>query len=182
MRLITKRLIIREFQKKDAPHLIVNINNLEVTKNLLVVPHPYTEKDAKWWINHCKEEARKKPRQNYGLAIELASERKMVGGITLNKVDVFQGTAEIGYWLGQKYWMQGLMSEAMKAMIDFGFNKLKLRRINLNAFTTNPASNGLAKKFGFIYEGMRRKACRSKANGDIHDDNIYGLLKEDWVK
>ncbi|MBN2052384.1 GNAT family N-acetyltransferase [Candidatus Woesearchaeota archaeon] len=182
MKLTTNRLVIRDYEKRDIPSLIENINNLEVSKNLLLVPHPYTLKDAQWWINHCAEEMKKKPRTTYDFALELKSEKKLVGGIALNKVDDFNGTAEIGYWLGQSYWRKGFVSEAVKEIVNFGFEKLKLRRIDVCAWTKNIASNELIKKTGFVYEGMRRQAARSKATGSIHDLYIYGLLKEEWEK
>ena len=182
MKLITKRLIIRGIRKKDKKDLIKNINDLEVSKNLLVVPYPYKNRDAEWWINKCEKEAKEKPRKNYNLIIELKSENILIGGVGLVKVDRFQGTTEVGYWLGKNYWRKGFMSEALKAVLSFAFKKLKLRRINLYAFKKNKASNTLAKKNGFKFEGTKRKSVRSKANGKIHDEKIYGLLKEDWLK
>lgn len=182
MELTTKRLRIREYDKKDTAKLIENINNLEVSKNLLKVPYPYTQKDADWWMNHCKENIGRKPRENYDFAIELNSEKKVIGGIALNDVEEYQGTAEIGFWLGQNYWRQGIMTEAINAMLDFAFNKLNLRRIDWCAFIDNKASNALAKKMKFRHEGMRKKFYKSKSEGKIHDSNIYGLLKEDWNK
>jgi len=182
MKLTTKRLIIRDITMKDAKSLIRDINNVNVSKYLLVVPYPYTMKDAKWWINKCKKDSREKPRKEYSFCIELKSKKGVIGGIGLTKVDRFQGTAEIGYWLGQDYWRQGIASEAARKMIDFAFNKLKLRRINLPAFAENKGSNALAKKLGFKFEGRTRREVRDKATGKIHDANFYGLLKSEWRK
>jgi ribosomal-protein-alanine N-acetyltransferase len=178
----TPRLKIREFEKKDVQSLIEHINDLEVSKYLRLVPHPYTEKDADWFINKCIEESKKKPRVNYDFAIALKEDDKVIGGIGLTGVDSFEGKAEIGFWLGKKHWRQGLMIEAVNCMINFAFNKLFLRRIDWHAFIENEASNTLAKKMGFILEGTSKKAARSKANGVVHDRNFYGLLKEEWMK
>ena len=182
MKLITKRLIIREIRNKDKKDLLKNINDLDVSRNLLVVPYPYKNKDAEWWINKCEKEAKEKPRKNYNLIIELKSKKVLIGGVGLVKVDRFQGTAEVGYWLGKNYWRKGFMSETLKAILNFAFKKLKLRRMNLDTFRENKASSNLAKKNGFKFEGVKRKSVRSKADGKIHDDKIYGLLKEDWLK
>jgi len=180
MKLITDRLIIREFEKKDIHELVDNINNLEVSKNLLVVPYPYTKKVAMQWISKCKVNAKKTLRKDYDFAIELKSGKKLIGGIALKDVDQFQGMAEIGFWLGEKYWRQGLMSEAIDAVLKFAFEKLSLRRINWYAFTDNQASNVLASKTGFVFEGTYRQGAKCKADNKIHDSNIYGLLREDW--
>ena len=72
------------------------------------------------------------------------------------------------------------MTEALKSLLKFAFEKLKLRRINVSASTKNEASNNLIKKFGFKFEGMKRKALRVKSTGKIHDENIYGLLKSEY--
>lgn len=182
MRLTTERLILREPTIKDAKDIVRNINNLKVSGNLLRVPYPYNLKNAKWFINHCKEESKKKPRTTYSFSIELKSEKKIIGGIGLDDVNKEQGTAEIGYWLGENYWRQGIIREAATKMINFAFNKLKLRRLEAYVYKENGASQELAKSLGFKYEGCRRKAVKSKADGKIHDDCIHGLLEEDWKK
>ncbi|MFH1209252.1 MAG: GNAT family protein [archaeon] len=177
MRIVTERLILRSISDKDIESLIENINNLNVSKYLLVVPYPYTIKDAKWWINHCKEKGRE-----YNFCIELKSEKKLVGGIGLSHFDKFQRTAEVGYWLGEKYWRNGYVSEALKTLIDFAFNKLKLRRLEAGVFSKNPGSGKLLEKFGFVKEGLRKECRRSKSNGEIHDEVMYGLLKKNYNK
>ncbi len=182
MKIKTKRLILRPIKESDKEALIENINNLNVSKWLLVVPYPYTKKDADWWINHCNEKWKKKEKDSYDFAIELKSERLQIGGIGLSHYDRFQRTAEIGYWLGEKYWRKGYISEALEAVINFAFKKLKLRRINIFAFKGNEASNGVINKFRLKLEGIKRKAVRCKATGEIHDENLYSLLKEEWKK
>jgi len=182
MKLITKRLILREWNKKDIPDLISNINNIKVTKWLLVVPYPYKMKDAEWWIKHCKEKMKEKPRTSYEFAIELKSEKRIIGAVGLSHVDKFQGTAIIGYWLGEKYWRQKYGSEGVNAVLNFVFNKLKLRRITAGIFEGNPSSSKLIEKYGFKKEGLKRKAVRSKADKKVYDEYIYGLLREDYKK
>jgi len=182
MKLETKRLILRELTKKDTMDICNNVNNLQVTRYLLVVPHPYKKSDAEKWINYCIEKSKEKPRENYELGIELKDEKRIIGAIALTKIDRFQGTAEIGYWLGEKYWRQGIMSEAARELIDFTFKKLKLRRLEAPIFKENKASQGLVKSLGFRYEGTKRKAAKAKSTGKIHDETLYGLLKEDYKK
>jgi len=182
MILTTKRLILREFTIKDIKDLIENVNNLKVSRYLALVPYPYTTKDAEWWVNHCKEELSKKPRENYELCIELKSKKKLIGCVGLTKVDRWNRTATIGYWLGEKYWRQGIMNESVQKILDFAFNKLELRRINVSAFVGNEASISLIKKIGCKKEGLQRKDVRTKSTGKIRDSYIFGLLKEDWKK
>ena len=182
MKLATKRLVLRDLKMSDAKDIARNANNLQVSRNLLVLPYPYKLKDAKWWIKDCSKNAKQKPRKDYTFAIELKPEKRFIGAIGFHHVDRFQGIAEMGYWLSQDYWRQGIMYEAASRVLEFAFNKLKLRRMDISAFSDNKASNSLIKKLGFKYEGMRRKRLRSKADKKIHDDNMYGLLKEEWKK
>ena len=76
----------------------------------------------------------------------------------------------------------GYGTEALGALLNFAFNKLKLRRVEAGVFFGNPASGKLLEKFGAKQEGLRRKSNRCKADGKIKDEIIYGLLKEEWKK
>ena len=180
MKIKTKRLIIRDLKIKDAKDVSKEANNLKVSRYLLLVPHPYNLKSAKEFINYCLKKSKEKDRVSYELGIEF--EGNVIGIIGLTKIDRFQGTANIGYWLGEGYWRRGIMSEAVVAMINFAFKKLKLRRIDIAAFNENEASNELIKKIGFVYEGTRKKRAKAKSTGRIHDENMYGLFKKDWLR
>jgi [ribosomal protein S5]-alanine N-acetyltransferase len=182
MRLLTERLLLRPFSEKDVDDLMVGINDIEVSKWLLLVPHPYKIKDAKWWINHCKESAKKRDKTSYEFALEDKADGKLIGAIGLAGIDRFQGSASVGYWVAKKYWRCGYASEALEAIIDLAFKKLKLRRIEASVFDGNPGSGKLLKKFGFDKEGVKKQAKRSRANGKIHDEIIYGLLARNYRK
>lgn len=182
MKISTERLVLRDITNKDARDIQENLNNLRVSKWLLIVPYPYTMKDAKWWTKHCLEKRKKKKRESYEFGIELKSEKKIIGGFGLSKINKSQGIADVGYWLGENYWRKGYGSEAFNAVLKFAFNKLKLRRIEAGVFVGNPSSGKLLEKFGAKREGLRRKARRCKADGKIKDEILYGLLKEEWKK
>lgn len=180
MRLTTPRLILRQIEMKDARELVKQINNLNISKWLLVVPYPYKMKDARWWINHVAEEVKEKPRKSYNFAVELKEKPGIIGGFGISDVNQYQGTAELGYWLGQDYWRQGYATEGVSRLIDYAFFNLRLRRLKIPAFATNPASNGLAKSLGFTCEGRLRQAVKCKATGKIHDENVWSLLRKEW--
>lgn len=182
MKIQTERLILRDLKKGDEKAILENISNLNVSKCLLSVPYPYTKKDALWWVNHCLEQQKEKPRKSYEFGLCLKEGLELIGGVGLSRIDSEQGIGEIGYWLGEKYWRQGYGFEACKALINFAFKKLKLRKIKIPVFADNEASNGLARKLGFKLEGMLKKQCISKSNKQIHDENLYGLLRENWRK
>lgn len=180
MKIVTKRLILRDLRKSDAKDIQANVNNLNVSRFLAVVPFPYTLKNANSFVKHCIAESKKKPRVNYEFGIELKNEKRIIGMISITKIDKFNGVGTIGYWIGEKYWRNGYGGESLKAMIDFFFRKLKLRRIDIEAASENEASNSLIRKMGFVYEGLRIKNTRSKSTGELHDINAYGMLQENW--
>jgi RimJ/RimL family protein N-acetyltransferase len=180
MKLETKRLILRPLKDSDAKSIVENINDLNISKWLLVVPYPYKLKDAKQWIGHNKKGWRKKDKSDYSFGIELKEEKKIIGGMGLHKVDKFQGRADVGYWLGKKYQRKGYGSEALKALLDLAFKKLKLRRVEAGVFVGNPSSGKLLEKFGAKKEGIKRKALIAKADKKIKDEFMYGLLKEEY--
>ena len=182
MKLETKRLILRDIKKKDANDILNNLNNLKISKWLMVVPYPYTKKDANWWVNDCEKKQRKKKRDSYEFCIELKSEKKIIGGIGLSKINYYHGKAMVGYWIGEDYWKNGYGFEALDAILRFAFNKLKLGRIEAGVFVGNPSSGKLLEKFRAKKEGIRRKARRCKADGKMKSEIIYGLLKKEWKR
>jgi ribosomal-protein-alanine N-acetyltransferase len=181
MQLMTKRLVLREFTIADAESIVKHINNLNVSGNLIVVPHPISLQQITALIHWSEQQDKKNPSE-YHFGITLKGKDEVIGSIRLEKFDQFRETASLGYWLSEEYWRQGIMTEAATAIINFGFEKLKLRRINVSAFVENKASNALIKKLGFVREGTSRQKVRSLATKKVHDENDYGLLKEDWQK
>ncbi len=183
MKLKTKRLILREWNKKDIDDLVEGLNNLKVSQWLTKVPYPYTKKDAENWIKYCLKNNKKgKQRTSYYFAIELKSEKKVIGGVDLERIDRFQGTAKGGIWINAKYHGQGYGTEAFSEKIRFAFKDLKLRRLENGYLKGNTASFKMQKKFGYKLEGIKRKAYKCMADGKIKDEYITGLLKEEWVE
>lgn len=180
MKLITQRLVLRDVERRDIGNLAKQANNLNVSRFLLAVPYPYTKSVAQKFIGHCIKEAKKKPRVKYEFGITLREEDRVIGMIGLTGIKKFEGTATIGYWLGEDYWRNGYMTEALERVINFAFDRLRLRRIDISAFVENESSIGLIEKMGFNYEGTRIKNHRAKSTGEYHDEKIYGLLRKDW--
>jgi len=182
MNLTTKRLILRDLKLSDNKDIQNNVNNLKISKYLLVVPYPYSLKDAEWFIKDTIRKSKRKKRVSYQLGVEYKNNKGIIGVIGLTSIDNLNGTAKIGYWLGEKHWRNGVMSEAVSEIINFAFKKLRLRKISVDAFIHNKASNGLLKKLGFKKEGVLRKHYLCKATNKIQDANLYGLLKSEWRK
>lgn len=179
MKLETKRLILRKPRKSDWEDIVEGVGEYDVARMTKTIPHPYKREDADWFINNTLKNWGK---GSYTFLIELRSEKKVIGALGLSRVNEFNGTAHTGSWINKKYWRNGYMTEAKIAVNDFAFDILKLRRLESTVHLDNKASNATQQKTGYKLEGIKRKATKSRANGKIHDLNLYGLLKEDWKK
>jgi RimJ/RimL family protein N-acetyltransferase len=172
MRIVTKRLILRPPTLKDAADIVENVNNLKVSRYLALVPYPYSMKDARFFIKLSQKDP-----HNFGIALKQTG--KVIGMIGLSNLNEFVKRAEVGYWLGKKYWRQGIVTEALQAIVKYSFRKLKLVRLQAGTAVENKASAKLLKKVGFKKEGLRRKAMRAKSTGKWHDTYAFGLLRSD---
>lgn len=182
VRLESKRLVLRDIQAGDVEGIARYANNLGVSRFMQLLPYPYLPADALVWLNHCAaEQAKGAARESFSLAVCLKDGGELVGGISLNKFDRSQGTAGMGYWLGEPYWRKGLMYEAASAMLLFAFGELGVRRMDISAAVENEASNALIRKLGFVQEGVARQKLVPKATGKVHDLNVYGLLRHEWA-
>ncbi len=182
MKIETKRLILRPPRKSDWKDIVEGAGELDVSKWVPIIPFPYKKKDAVWFINDVMKKWRKKKKEDYTFFIELKSEKKVIGVTGIHKVDMHNRKAKTGSWINKNYWRKGYILESKIPVLDFAFNKLKLRKIETGAFAENKASNKMSRKLGFKYEGRKRKTSVCKATGKIHDENHYGLLKEEWKK
>lgn len=180
MELKTKRLILRKPRMSDWKDIVEGIGEYDVAKRLISVPYPYFKKDAISWLKKTIKNWDKMEKRHF--LIELKSEKRVIGCMSLDGINRFMGIAKTGSWINKKYWRNGYITEAKIAVNDFAFDKLKLRRLESQVFTDNKASNATQKKMGYKLEGVKRKAVKNKTTGKIQNENIYGLLKEDWVK
>ncbi|MCG8356359.1 MAG: GNAT family N-acetyltransferase [Kiloniellales bacterium] len=102
----------------------------------------------------------------------------LMGGATLSNIrrGVAQ-TASLGYWIGERYARQGYMTEALSAVLDFGFDHLGMHRVEAACLPHNEASRTLLMKLGFVEEGYARQFLR--INGSWQDHLLFAILRND---
>jgi len=84
----------------------------------------------------------------------------------------------IGYWLAQNHEGRGIITDCTRAMVNYGFNTLKLNRIYIHCASENIRSRAIPERLGFIQEGVLQDAeC---VNGVYHDLIVYGMVKRKW--
>lgn len=169
----TRQLTLRPYKETDAADIAKSANDQEIAHNLATLPHPYTLNDAKTFLAKVFEESLKKPQTNYYWAVEVKGQYAGSIGLHLNKEENHIG--EIGYWLARLFWGKGLMTKSVKIISRFGFNQLKLKRLEITVYPWNKASMRVAEKNGFQLEGILRK--RAKRNSRYLDEHLFAKVK-----
>lgn len=169
MELRLSRCILRPFQESDAESIAKHANNRKIWLNLRDgFPHPYTQEDAKGFIQMMQQRARE--------AFIIDVDGQAVGAIGVHpKSDVERISAELGYWLAEDYWNRGIMSEAVRAITDYALSELKLTRIFALPYEWNPASSRVLEKCGYTLEARLKKAVIK--DGKIIDQFLWAKVK-----
>lgn len=146
----TKRLRLRMPAAKDIPGMVEYANHPQVSEMTLNIPHPYHEKDAISWINMANQGFEDK--DHFVFAICTISDDQFMGGIGLRVAKRFN-RAELGFWIGEPFWNNGYVTEAVGAILRFGFEQIGLHKIYATHLIENPASGKVMVKNGMIKEG-----------------------------
>lgn len=161
---------LRGWKIEDVKSLVKHANNWAIAKNLTdKFPYPYTENDGLSFIKYASEE-----KSNIIFAIDING--KACGGIGLHpQADIHKKNAELGYWLGEPFWGNGIITSAIEEVIKFGFNNLEIDRIFARPFGSNIASQRVLEKSGFKLEGKFEKTVWKKDK--YEDELIYAIRK-----
>lgn len=173
--LSTERLILRPYSLDDVSDVVRLIGDVRVSETLLNVPYPYYEQDAIDWIS--TREPMFLSKANADFAITSGATGEYLGGIGLT-FNPLMNYAELGYWVGLPHWGKGYVTEAARAVVDWGFRERNLNRILARHVPHNLASGRVMVKIGMQYEGTLRQHARK---GSVYFDMvIYGMLRKEW--
>ncbi|WDE11463.1 GNAT family N-acetyltransferase [Thalassomonas haliotis] len=166
----TPRLILRPFLAADADQVQLLAGDKRVAETTLHIPHPYLDDMAGQWISGHPEHWQNKT------AVIYAVTDKVTGHLmgTMSLVDIQGDEAELGYWLGIDYWRHGYATEAAKALADFAFSSLGIKKLTADHLLDNPASGKVMEKIGMSYQHNIQKLDRY---GRLADVKVYHLFK-----
>ena len=166
----TKKFTLRPYKLTDAEAIAKNINNRKIYRYTLSIPYPYALSDARSFLK------RNLPANKKGekLSLAIVINREIVGCVSFENIEK-NHKAELGYWLAEPYWGRGIASQAVKLITDYGFNKLKLRRIYAYVFIKNLASQRVLIKNGFKKEGLQKKNVIK--DGKFMDDIVFAKVR-----
>lgn len=169
----TPTLYLREMNEDDAADLLAVFADEEVTRFYDLYAYQ-TEGEALELIDFFTESFEVERSIRWGIARK--ADNRIVGTCGFVWLRRFRG--EIGYELNRAFWRQGIMKEALAAIIQFGFEQLKLNRIEALVMVGNEASASLLRSLGFQEEGTLREHDYFK--GRFHDMRCFALLRREW--
>ena len=164
------KIILRAWKMDDLSSLQKYANNLNIAKYMTdQFPHPYTREAGRTFIEFANKE-------NHSRMWAIEYKGEAIGGIGLHTTrDVLRKNAEIGYWIGEDFWGQGLMSEAIGETIKWGFNHLDVNRIYARVFGNNMRSAALLEKCGFQKEVHVKDGIIK--NNEFLDELLFAIRK-----
>lgn len=171
----TARLHLREILPSDAPALFAIHSDFDWMRwygiDPLIDPsqaEQLAEMFAGWFIAGT----------GFRWGLERVKDQRLIGTCGLFRWNKSWRNCVIGYEIARDCHGQGYMREALTAALDYGFDMMRLHRVQAETHPDNRASIGLAERLGFRFEGVHRE--QAFWGGRYHDLNCYSLLEREW--
>lgn len=174
VKLETKTLFMRPLETRDTSAILDLVVAPEIAANTFV-PQPYPPEAADEFVRLGQQRWRDDEAYVFGI-IEKSSGR-FAGCMGIHPL-LEHNRAEVGYWLGAPFWGRGLATSALRLLLKFGFETLKLNRVEAGHFDYNPASGRVMEKAGMRFEGLRRQYVLHR--DQYKDLRWYAILGEDY--
>jgi RimJ/RimL family protein N-acetyltransferase len=169
----TKRLALRAPRLEDAEAIALLANNRKIAEMTELIPHPYRIENAEAWIASLTERSQSTTfalfAKDQGLAF--------IGACGYGMRE--ETTPEIGYWIGEPFWVRGYATEAVRAMIDHAFTTTDFDALAAGCRVTNLASRRVLEKCGFQW--TRADLCRIRAIGASVPSDRFRLDRRIWA-
>lgn len=159
----------------DRTSLVQHLQEREIYERTLLIPWPYTLEHADEFISEVTSNAQRRGHVRDWALRESAG--ALIGGIGLASAGPGRDhAASIGYWLAKPHWGKGIVTQAVKAVVQHAFQHLNLSRIAATIFSGNQASARVLEKAGFHLEGSRLQ-CAYQKDGHFIDGCLYARVK-----
>ena len=169
----TERLILRKMVLNDAEAVFAYASNSEVSRYTLWETHRSIE-DSRAFLEFATQKYENGGEPDWGIVYR--GNGCLVGACGLVNWEAEHARAEVGFVLSREYWGRGLISEAVRAILRFGFERMNLNRIEARCIAENAASARVMEKAGMVYEGTLRQ--REYIKGTYRDIKLYAILKK----
>ena len=177
----TERLVIRDFKPTDFEAVHEYSSDAENVRHMVYGPN--TPEQTKYYLEvKCVEEMNAEPRMHYNFALELKSEKRVIGGISLHD-NWRRDDAIFGIIINKRYAGKGYTTEALRAVVDYAFRDLGLHRVHCVCDVRNLAVQRVFEKIGLRNEGrmVRRGKSRPDEEEEYFDQYGYAILADEWL-
>lgn len=164
---------LRGIEPDDTDALYHFMSDKKVTEFTSL--HADTKKQVESWITLMLNRFK---RQSAIYWVIADSHNKAVGRCHFSEINAEHSRGEIGYYLSREYWGEGIATNALRAVVKYGFGHLELNRIEATTFTQNYPSARVLEKVGFGKEGTRHQYTFQK--GRYYDVDLFALLQVEW--
>jgi ribosomal-protein-alanine N-acetyltransferase len=173
--LTTHRLRLRQIRQDDAEAFFAIFSDEEAMRYYGQAPHRTLDKTREWIT---EIETGYAERRTIRWGVTFADRDEIIGSCSFHHFASHWRCVETGYDLNRAYWGRGVMTEAMSAVLTYGFTTLEMHRIEAVIDILNVRSKALLERLGFTYEGNLRQ--RYYMEGNFEDEYYFGLLKHEW--
>jgi RimJ/RimL family protein N-acetyltransferase len=171
----TERLILRKMTPDDAEAVFAYASDPEVTRYTAWDTH-HTIEDSRAFLELVLGKYRSGGEPDWGVVYK--DDHRFVGTCGFASWEAGHARAELGYVISRGYWGRGLMPEAVRTIIAFGFEKMNLNRVEARCIAENVASARVMEKAGMTYEGTLRR--REFIKGAYRDMKLYAILRSEY--
>jgi RimJ/RimL family protein N-acetyltransferase len=171
----TVQFELRKWQLSDLNSLVKHANNYNIARFLTdQFLYPYTVQDGERFLESVLS-------HNPAKILAIVVEGEAVGSIgVFPQQDIHCLNAEMGYWLSEDWWGKGIMTDAIRQMVEYGFRTFPVDRIFARPFGSNTASQKVLEKAGFRLEARFQQTLLK--NGELLDELVYGIRRNDGMK
>ena len=173
----TRRLLLRPLGLADKEEIQKSAGEREIADTMISLPHPYPEEEAERYVSQKQNE--REAGSSVTFIIEKKEGKGFYGLIEVRDIDLEHSQGELSFWLAIEAWGHGYMSEAVQAIVGYGFEALNLNRLYAYHMLRNPATGRVLEKNGFRQEGLLRQ--RVQKWGQYEDVALWAILRQDWL-
>ena len=171
-----EHIYLRPAERTDVPNFVAWLNDAETTSFLNMRAPMSIAMEEKWFEGMVERQGK----DHYHYVICLLENDRPIGSLSLFAVDYVNGNAGIGISIGEKsLWGKGYGTDAMNALLDFGFGMLRLERMWLEVYVFNKRARRSYDKSGFVLEGTERRAVFKQ--GRYLDVELMSMLRDEWA-
>ena len=169
-------VLLRPAEREDLPLFVRWLGDARTTRTL-AIRSPLSLALEEGWFERLLD---RHGRDHWHFVICRTVDGRPVGAMDLHEVDHVNGSAGLGIMIGDPAdTNQGYGSDALRALIAFGFGELRLERIWLDVYDFNARARHVYERVGFVEEGVLRHALYR--DGAFHDDHRMAILREEWA-